>query len=286
MHRLGSMQKPSSPNAALRRELDRALAALAGDPPLRDVSVHDARKALKRARAALRVLRDAIGDAAYHRANRRLRDAARPLARVRDAAMAVATVDALRASAKQPERRAELASLEHELRAEQKRTRSEVLGAPATLRDARRAIASVRSQSRRWRAGSAGALRGAVKRIYREGRKASARAQHDERDETLHESRKQAKYLAKALKILAPDDNGALAKRAQAISDALGKDHDLAMLTHKLVAPDRAAPPSRALLARIGRRRAKLQRKAAKRSRRLFRPKAKAFADEIVVRAG
>lgn len=48
--------------------------------------IHGARKALKRARANLRLLRDAVGKTAYICENVVLRDAARPLSGVRDAA--------------------------------------------------------------------------------------------------------------------------------------------------------------------------------------------------------
>ena len=81
----GGKYRSSSAKSALRHHLERALAELGGKPPLRDVSVHEARKQLKRARATLRLLRDGIGDTAYRRANQQLRDAARPLSGVRDA---------------------------------------------------------------------------------------------------------------------------------------------------------------------------------------------------------
>ena len=44
-----------------------------------DDSIHEARKELKKARATLRLLRDALGKKAYKRENTALRDAARPL---------------------------------------------------------------------------------------------------------------------------------------------------------------------------------------------------------------
>jgi len=50
-----------------------------------DDAVHSARKALKCARATLRLLRGVIGEGRYATENGRLRNAARPLSRVRDA---------------------------------------------------------------------------------------------------------------------------------------------------------------------------------------------------------
>ena len=50
-----------------------------------DESVHAARKAIKRARAALRLLRGTLGEASYQHENAALRDAGRRLSPLRDA---------------------------------------------------------------------------------------------------------------------------------------------------------------------------------------------------------
>src|SRR5580698_10039159 len=74
---------------ALVEQLDKAAAGLE-DP--RRSSIHEIRKKLKRARAALRLLRDCLGEPVYRRENSRLRDAARPLTPVRDAKVLFATL--------------------------------------------------------------------------------------------------------------------------------------------------------------------------------------------------
>jgi CHAD domain-containing protein len=56
-----------------------------GNKRVSDTDIHEARKAVKRARAALRLMRDALPQAAYRRENAALRDASRPLSSVRDA---------------------------------------------------------------------------------------------------------------------------------------------------------------------------------------------------------
>ena len=60
-----------------------------------DARVHYGRKKIKRARAMLRLLREAIGEDAYRRENAALRDVARPLSQVRDAHIAVETLAGL-----------------------------------------------------------------------------------------------------------------------------------------------------------------------------------------------
>ena len=198
---------------------------LDGEAPLRDGSVHEARKALKRARAMLRLMRGEIGDTAYHRANQRLRDAARPLSRLRDAKVLLDVVAKLRAN----DESAELAALEEELHGEREAARRELAERPATLNRIRRSIESVLSESRPWRTPSTAKLRRSVERMYRKGRKAFALADADRCDETLHEARKQSKYLGKALDTIA-GQRARAAQHAEAVADALGDDHDLAVL--------------------------------------------------------
>src|SRR3954463_9871522 len=68
-----------------------ARTVLANPRTLDDEAIHTARKHLKAARAGLRLLRHVVGDGRYALANRRLRDAARPLSRVRDAKVLIET---------------------------------------------------------------------------------------------------------------------------------------------------------------------------------------------------
>ena len=75
-------------------QLDIALLALAGLSP----DVHTARKAMKRTRGLLRLVRGSIGEAAYRAENDALRDAARLLAPARDATAKIETFDALLAA--------------------------------------------------------------------------------------------------------------------------------------------------------------------------------------------
>src|SRR6185312_6387320 len=74
-------------------QLDIALDALSvaacGSPEER---VHEARKALKRVRALLRLLEDELGERAYERDRALVRDAGRSLARARDAAVLLSTL--------------------------------------------------------------------------------------------------------------------------------------------------------------------------------------------------
>ena len=74
-------------------EIDAVIAAL--EAPGRPETVHDVRKATKRLRALLRLVRGHLGERRYDRENRTFRDAARALSPARDAEVLVATANRL-----------------------------------------------------------------------------------------------------------------------------------------------------------------------------------------------
>jgi CHAD domain-containing protein len=120
-------------------------------------------------------------------------------------------------------------------------------------------------------------------RIYRRGRRALKAARKDPDTEQLHELRKRAKDLWHAAQILrpaAPKPMKKLARRAHALSDLVGDDHDLAVL--RAAARERHATLARGELALleglIDRRRGRLQRKALSRARRVYARKPRKLA--------
>jgi CHAD domain-containing protein len=116
-----------------------------------------------------------------------------------------------------------------------------------------------------------------VRSLYRKGRKALRRSQKQPTDDRLHEARKQAKHLGQALEILAGDKPPKEAKRvlarAENVGDWLGDDHDLAVVESRFVAARGAAKAGRELRSSLEKRRARLQKKALKAARKLFRKK-------------
>jgi CHAD domain-containing protein len=120
-------------------------------------------------------------------------------------------------------------------------------------------------------------------RIYRRGRRALKAARNDPDTEQRHELRKRAKDLWHAAQILrpaAPKPMRKLARRAHALSDLAGDDHDLAVL--RAAARERHATLARGELALleglIARRRGRLQRKALSRARRVYARKPRKLA--------
>ena len=176
-----------------------AATALRGTPPS-DESIHEARKQIKRARTSLRLLRDAIGRKAYRDENVALRNAARPLSRVRDAQVMREALEnlcgnaSMTSNSSDPIRR----SLVREYDSARRAIAGPALGTiRKALEGAERRIKALPAPD------SNGALlAAAAERLYRKGGAALAQATVDRTETKLHEARKQTKYLGLALESL------------------------------------------------------------------------------------
>jgi CHAD domain-containing protein len=270
---------------SLCEEIADALQALWEQRRPNDAAVHQVRKDLKRARAALRLLRDAVGEAAYVRENAQLRDAARPLGRLRDATVTLDALGGLLEEESKPARRAILGELRRKLHVERLQARRKLLEG-WQLAGVERLLLDAGQRVEYWRVPrhDMPVLRAGFERVYRKGRKSLKKARSKVSTESLHESRKQAKYLQQALAILAPAKSRRmtkLAKRARAVADRLGEDHDLASLQARLARLPAPGVENK-LLARIEARRGKLQKKALKQARRLYSKKPAAFLEQVL----
>jgi CHAD domain-containing protein len=272
----------------LRKQVGKALAALAGERPLTDEAVHDARKRLKKARALLRLLGEALGSRLCQRENACLRDAARPLTEVRDIKVLRDTLEEVAEQDGAQRDEQALDEVRRALRQDQEEVRRRVLEEGDALGPVRQALEEVRQRARTWPVGRHGwsVLGAGLKRVYRSGRDAFAVAQAEPSVETLHEWRKQVKYLWHQVQVLQPLWPALLeelADQAHTLADHLGADHDLAVLHAKLhEQPDRFPAATVAALAeRIDRRRAELQEQSWPLGRRLFEEKPRTFVARL-----
>jgi len=262
-----------------RGQLDRAAHELAGegDGDL-DAAVHESRKALKRLRALVRVARDALGDDAYRRENTAFRDAGRRLSDTRDAAVLVQTLDDLAERYGDELPAGAFAGLHEALAAEARDASARLAEDRGPVEKVQGALEAARKRVAGWPLDDDGGLEllePGFQRIYRRGRRALKAARKDPGTEELHELRKRAKDLWHAAQILRPTAPRAmkkLARRAHAVSDLAGDDHDLAVL--RAAARERHATLAAGELALleglVARRRCRLQRKALARGRRLY----------------
>ena len=221
------------------RDAVRAMLAKAASVKSRrgDKFVHSSRRQMKRIRAGLRLLRAALGESSYRAFNKEVRDAARPLTSLRDAAVLLRTLELLprlndvagcKAYAKQARRllRAELASNRRNLRS------SALRQCAVSLRKIDRRLANLPAKVADLRSARRG-----MKKTYRQGRAAFGAVLSRPAPETLHEWRKQVKYLSNQAGLLRSLFGLKLKKirrRSRNLETLLGQHHDLVLLELKL----------------------------------------------------
>ena len=263
-----------------RRQVKSALQKLARKTTS-DRAVHSARKELKKARATLRLLRDALGRSTYKKENTALRDAARPLSEVRDGRVLLDALNSLVEYYGAPAAALPLANFKRALSRRRTQLRHKILEERGPLRTARKALRDIRSRSEKWHVGRHGwsVLGAGLKRTYVTGRSAFAQAMATPTDEHLHEWRKQTKYFANQLEMLLPLDRKHLDeshRHATQLADCLGDDHDLAIVTAQISKhaegehPEAHHAGARRLIRTVKGRRKKLQRRAMQLGHRLY----------------
>jgi CHAD domain-containing protein len=200
-------------------------------------AVHAVRKRCKEVRALARLVRDPLGDE-FARFNIIVRDAADVLAPIRDAQAVLATLDDLRAvdASRQPDldrvRAIQAAAAEQATR--------DIHSGDARLEQAREMLVDARARVRRWQLPDGfGTIGPGLARSYRRGRRALRDAVDRPTDEHVHEWRKSVKtlwYQTRLLERAAPSVLTPLIETLDHLAEALGDDHDLAVLVERLAA--------------------------------------------------
>jgi CHAD domain-containing protein len=248
-------------------------------------AVHESRKDMKKLRAALKLVRPELGEEVYDRENARFRAAGRELSDARDAQVRAETVDALAerfADDPPPGGWWTVRALivgdgkvdEAELAAVRERVATEIDRGDAVV-DA-------------WPLDDLGfgLVRRGLKRAYARGRKRYREARDNPGDETLHEFRKRSKDLWYHLRLVRdawPEVLKSAADEAHELSDRLGDDHDLVVLTEYLTndGPALTGAQLEHLRGQVEARRAELQGEAFAYGERLYAEKPKRFVARI-----
>lgn len=271
---------------AWNEQLDRALRALSEesvDEPVR--AIHAARKAIKKERALLRLLRGSLPAQRRRAANARLRAAAQRLSGARDAEVMIQSLDGLaeRFVGQLPEStfRAAREWLERE------RDSHDAAFLRAQIEDAVQDLEAVRRDAEDWELSAEDwrAIQPGLKRSYRDGRDAFRRAKKNPTLETRHDWRKRVKDGWYELRLLAPVCGPTVrgqAEEADQLAELLGAEHDLGILKLKLreIAPDLAVDTD-ALIGLVELRRDQLQTQAVCVGERMYAEKPAQFVRRL-----
>lgn len=213
-----------------REQIERAQSQLreVGDQA---IAVHETRKSLKRLRALLRLIRPAIGEDTFKQENDQLRQIGRSLSGARDRHVLIETVNKLEAASGLG-RKGLADTLRKSLLA------ANGAGAPldsAAMKQAQSRLTETKKRLARLRiAGSGFDIVGpGLEACYRKARRAFRTAYDEGTDEAFHEWRKGTQHQWRQMTLLSrawPGYLGARASEARILSQALGDDHDLAML--------------------------------------------------------
>jgi CYTH domain-containing protein/CHAD domain-containing protein len=242
-------------------------------------AIHGARKDLKKARAALRLVRDELGEKTFKRENRALRDAARTLSASRDAEVKLATLDAL-GEGEGDVPPGPTALWRDALEADRDRI---VGGESAGPAEAVAAIEAVAARAPEWKLRADGwkLLAPGLDTDYRDGRDAFAALGDETGFEAVHELRKRGKDLWYQLRLLRDAWQPVLEPTADEIhdfTDRLGDHHDLAVLAEDLAGRAEVDGVHRETLwALIEARQASLLAEARAAGERVYAEKPKAF---------
>jgi CHAD domain-containing protein len=245
-------------------------------------AIHSARKAIKKERTLLRLMRGSLARGDRRHENAALRQAARRLSGARDAEVMIQTLDGLadRYVGQVPHH--EFAALRERLQdgASGGADAAAAAQAATELRASRERIAAWKLDRGGWAAVEPG-----LRHSYERGITAFALARADPSDERLHDWRKRVKDLWYDLRLLeevcGPSVRGQ-AKDAHALADLLGDDHDLAVLRDRLVGiAGGVAADVDAVLALLDHRRSQLQAQATALGERVYAERPKAFARRL-----
>lgn len=283
-------------------QLDRAISALeqAGDANLEE-AVHETRKAIKRVRTSERLTDGAGKRSEAQRRKRLLRGAAGELSGVRDAQVALSTLQGLMRSApKRLGRSPGVARLHATLLAEQTAAERALRESGAReralelLRETRASLANAAPRAAR---GQDGAVAEGITHIYRRGRGAMRDASGRRGVAEMHEWRKRVKDLRYAAEALSEGDASAprpgkrhvrlrrIGRAADSLGEVLGEEHDLALLARRVSAADamfRGEEAARKELRRaIRRRRRRLAKQAFSAGRELYGAKPGRFRKRL-----
>jgi CHAD domain-containing protein len=267
-----------------RKQVENAVAIARGEKEPDDTPVHQTRKHLKKARAALQMVADEIGRPYFKKQDHCFRDVGRLISDVRDAEVRLQTVRQLQEITRRTShytfRKTEellLAELEHFMAAfagwqkqaapQLERLRDEIEGWQIEELDGK-------------------AIRCAVQGAYKAARHALDCAKTKPTPENFHQFRSEAKRLLYQLRIMRPINPlglSALIDDLDSVGKVFGRSHDLFFLRERMRREDAHAPAreTRELVAVIKASELELQNRGVDLAERFFGERPRSFGHRL-----
>jgi Uncharacterized conserved protein len=226
-----------------RKQVEGALEIVRGEREANDTPVHETRKHLKKARAALQIASDELGRARFKQQDHRFRDIARLISDVRDAEVRLQTVRQLQEITRRTSQQT-FHKTEELLVAELEPFMAAFAG---WQKQAAPELEKLREEIDAWPIGNLDCkmIRRAVQRAYKSARDALACAKAKPIPKNFHEFRSEAKRLLYQLRILRPINPvviGALIDDLDSVGEVFGRSHDLCFLGERLRRDDGQTP--------------------------------------------
>src|SRR5512133_1025716 len=267
-----------------QKQVEGALEIVRGERETNDTPVHETRKHLKKARAALQMVSDEIGRPRFKKQDHCFRDIARLISDVRDAEVRLQTVRQLqeitRRNSHQTFRKTEellVAELEHFMAA-----------FAGWQKQAAPELEKLREKIDAWPIENLDCkmIRRAVQRAYKSARDALACARAKPIPKNFHEFRSEVKRLLYQLRILRPINPvviGALIDDLDSVGEVFGRSHDLCFLGERLRRDDGQTPgqETRELVAVIETSEVELQNRGLDLAERFFEERPRAFGHRL-----
>ena len=253
--------------------------------PQGDAAVHEARRHVKKIRAAAQLVQPALGDA-FVPLDRRMRTAGRLLAPIADGEAVVGTIDHLRHRfGRQIPRRTvasiRIALVERAARIDRKAELDRALGKAARL------LRTERDRIQAWRLNAHGfrAVAPGIKKSFRRAKRAMARVEMQPTAERYHAWRQRVKDLWFQVRLLEGRCRNRLSadeRRLEALDGCLGELHNLTLLQDVLVHEAVVSRLQTARCLRVLRHyQSQLQREAGRLGIRIFAEKTRHFRRRI-----
>lgn len=286
------LQKDESVSDGIRRviteKIETSLEYLhENDEQKRDDAILEARTSFKRIRAALRLVREEIGENSYQQQNTFYRDIARQLSPIRDAFVVIETLDTALTMIDDPAIQEGCIKIRTLLVADYEKVRiafweQDIL--PETIIKLESALSDV--EKLHMRKSGFKAMEAGLFKAYRKGYEMMPVAYANVPDiEPFHEWRKWIKYLRYQLQLLKPIREDVLApyiKEIKQLADYLGDAHDFTVLKEHISPLELTqSGAGRQFLAQLDYLRGQLEREAKPLAEDIYREEPEKFVKRI-----